>query len=113
MALDLSTVQTGMDVIDPTGNTVGTVADIIDVQAYSATDTTSGGVVDDTVSTAPTSGGQRYLKVDHGGILGIGAQHLYIPFTAVQNVVPGESLTVNCTTDTCGDMYGTKPDFLP
>ena len=39
MALDLSSVQTGMDVHDPTGDKIGTVADIVSVQAYSATDT--------------------------------------------------------------------------
>jgi hypothetical protein len=111
-----------MDVLDPTGEKIGTVADILNVQAYSATeqdtmaaDPATGTVADlqtTTVSPDP-AGDQTYLKVEHGGILGIGATDLYIPFSAVQTVVPGDNLTVNCTKDTCGDLYGTKPDFLP
>lgn len=58
------------------------------------------------------TGGTGYLKVDQGGILGIGAKELYFPFSAVTDVVPGENVTVNCAKDQCGDLYGTKPDFL-
>jgi hypothetical protein len=117
MTVNLASVQTGMEVFDPVGDKIGTVADILDVQAYSATE-------QDTLTTDPATGmpsavtpnpaaEQRYLKVEHGGILGMGAKELYIPFSAVETVVPGDCLTVNCTKDTCGDMYGTKPDFLP
>lgn len=115
MVANSSTVQTGMDVLDPTGNKIGTIDDILSVQAYSANDTAmSTSTFDDGTDTASSaSGGQEYLKVQHGGVLGIGGTSLYIPFNAVQNVVPGESVTVNCTADTCGEMYGTKPDFLP
>jgi sporulation protein YlmC with PRC-barrel domain len=122
MAVNLSTVQTGMDVLDPSGNKIGSVSDILSVQAYSETDTDTvfadpaAGTAGDLQTTSVTpdpSGQQTYLKVDQGGILGIGAKELYIPFSAVQNVVPGDNLTVNCTKDTCGNMYGSKPDFLP
>jgi hypothetical protein len=122
VAVDLSTIQTGMDVLDPTGQKVGTVADILDVEAYKATDsettytdTPSGamsGMQTTTVAPNP-SAGQRYLKINQGGILGIVAKELYVPFDAVDDVVPGGNLTIDCTKDTCGDMYGTKPDFLP
>lgn len=122
MAINLNSVQTGMDVLDPNGNKIGAVSDILDVQAYSEADTdtvysdpTTGTVGDlqaETVTPDP-AGRQSYLKVDQGGILGIGAKELYIPSSAVQTVVPGDNLTVNCTKDTCDDMYGNKPDFLP
>ncbi len=119
MALDLSTVQTGMDVLDPNGDKIGSVSDILDVQAYDATDTdtlatdpTTGAVSDYDVTTVAPAGDQRYLEVKHGGVLGIGAEELYVPLSAVQNIVPGDSVTINCTKDTCGDMYGTKPPGL-
>lgn len=121
MAIDQSSVQTGMEVLDPTGEKIGTISDILDVQAYSATDTQpsytdpSTGTASDLQTTTVTpnpSGGQRYFKVNQGGVLGIGAKELYIPFSAVENIVPGDNVTVNCTKETCGDMYGSKPDFL-
>jgi sporulation protein YlmC with PRC-barrel domain len=122
MAIDLSGVQTGMDVLDPAGEKIGSISDIVDVQAYSATDTTSsyddpatGGTSDIGVTTVTPnpSAEKTYLKVNQGGVLGIGAKELYIPFNSVKNIAPGDSVTVDCTKDTCGDMYGNKPDFLP
>jgi hypothetical protein len=122
MVVNLASVQTGMDVLDPTGEKIGTVADVLNVQAYSATDNdtivtepATGATADlqMTTVTPDPSGQQTYLKVEQGGILGIGAKDLYIPLSAVETVVPGDNVTVNCTKDTCGDMYGTKPDFLP
>lgn len=122
MAVNLGTVQTGMDVLDPSGNKIGTVADILNVAARSATGSNTGaaglslgtaGDLETTTVPADNSSQTTYLKVDQGGILGIGAKELYIPFSAVQNVVPGDNLTVNCTKDTCDSMYGNKPDFLP
>lgn len=117
--LDLTTVQAGMDVLDPIGDKVGTISDILDVQAYSASDTdtaytdpTTGTISDYDVTSVTPTGEQRYLTVKHGGLLGIGAEELYVPLSAVQNIVPGESVTINCTKDTCGDMYGTKPAAL-
>jgi len=121
MATNLASVQTGMDVYDPAGDKIGTISDVLDVEAYSETDTNTvyadqatGAVGDlDVTTVTPNPEGQkRYLKVDQGGILGIGAKELYIPFDAVESVAPGECVTVNCTKDTCGDMYGNKPDFL-
>lgn len=53
-----------------------------------------------------------YFKVDQGGILGIGAKHLYVPFDAVDDVVPEECVTLSCAKDECVARYGTKPDFL-
>ena len=122
MAIDQKTVQIGMDVVDPTGEKIGKIDDILDVQAYvssesdsTSLDPSSGTVADlavTTVTPAPSEE-QTYLKVSEGGILGIGAKDLYIPFSSIRNVTPGENVTIDCTKDTCGDMYGTKPDFLP
>lgn len=122
MATNLATVQTGMDVLDPAGDKIGTVSDILTVQAYSANEqdamyadpaTSTVSDLQTTMGTPDAAGEQTYLKVEQGGILGIGARELYIPFSAVKQVVPGGNLTVNCTKDTCGDMYGDKPAFLP
>lgn len=121
MAVDLGSVQTGMDVFDPAGEKIGTLSDILNVQAYSATENQASYTAPGTGTTAdvqmgttaPAPSGQNaYLKVDQGGILGIGAKELYIPFSAVESIVPGDNLTVNCTKATCADMYGTKPEFL-
>ncbi len=122
MAVDLSTIQTGMDVLDPTGEKIGTIDDILDVQTYQATDTgttyqdpatgTAGDVAVTTVAANP-SADRQYLKVKHGGVLGIGATDLYVPLSAVRQVSPEDTVTIDCTVETCQTMYGTKPSFLP
>ncbi|MDQ2742889.1 MAG: hypothetical protein M3Z66_11425 [Chloroflexota bacterium] len=122
MAPDLSTVQIGMDVLDPTGEKIGSISDIIGVQTYRETDSDtmfanpSTGATAEVATTTITSnppGSQRYLTVDQGGTPGIVGKELYIPFNAVQSVVPGQSVTVNCTKDTCGTLYNKKADVLP
>lgn len=68
-----------------------------------------------TGGTSPGAGSANdtgYFKVEHGGVLGIGAKDLYIPFSAVSDVVPGDRVTVSCTHDVCIKQYETKPDFL-
>ncbi len=62
--------------------------------------------------TAGGGTGERYFKVDQGGFLGIGAKSLYIPFSAVQNVVAGDSVTLDCTKDECDARYGSMPAQL-
>jgi hypothetical protein len=54
-----------------------------------------------------TSGG--YFEVDHGGIFGIGTRHLYVPYSAVQSVQAGDSVTLNCTKDECVNQYQDNP----
>lgn len=56
-----------------------------------------------------TNTGNGYLDVDHGGFLGIGTQHLYIPFSEVQSVEPGTSVTLSCTKDECINQYQNQP----
>lgn len=53
-----------------------------------------------------------YLKVEHRGMLGLGAKDLYIPVSAVTDVVPGDRLTVSCQHDECMKQYEARPDFL-
>jgi hypothetical protein len=55
---------------------------------------------------------ERYFKVQQGGILGIGGKSLYIPFSAVQDVVAGDSVTLDCTKDECDARYGSMPASL-
>lgn len=65
---------------------------------------------DDAMTDVTGSGNGTYVQVDHGGLLGIGAQHLYIPLHDVET--SGDRLTVNCASDQCGDRYGEKPPSL-
>ena len=53
-----------------------------------------------------------YFQVDQGGVLGIGAKHLYVPFTAVEGTTPDECVTLDCSTDDCANRFSTRPDFL-
>ncbi|HZU14187.1 MAG TPA: hypothetical protein VFB58_15210 [Chloroflexota bacterium] len=53
-----------------------------------------------------------YMRVDHGGVLGFGVESLYIPFTAVEQVVPGDRVVIRCRRDEAADLYGQKPEFL-
>lgn len=63
------------------------------------------------VGDSPTSP-QDYFVVGEGGFLGIGEQYLYIPFDAIEVVVPGESITVNCSQEKCIDLYAAKPEGI-
>jgi hypothetical protein len=47
-----------------------------------------------------------YFEVDHGGFLGIGAKALYVPYSAVQQVIPGDRVVLNCTKDECIGNFG-------
>lgn len=63
-------------------------------------------------TTAATVGGGGYLHVQQGGILGIGAKDLYIPMSEVQDIDPGNCISVSITKQQADDNYQTKPDFL-
>ena len=65
--------------------------------------------------TATHTGGETggtISRVDHGGLLGIGATAMYVPFSAVCDAVPGDNLTLDCTCSDCTERYAGKPDFL-
>jgi hypothetical protein len=132
MISGVTDIQQGMDVFGADGQKIGSVSEVYrDVGAGTAgtygTPTGTSDIVTEEVTTTPTGtpGGTfaetttstgatspGYFKVDQGGILGIGAKELYIPFSAVSTVVPGENVTVSCTKDECGTRFGTKPAFL-
>jgi hypothetical protein len=100
MATNLSDVK-GMHVFDPNNEKVGTVADVFAVPALGHSSFDS-----------DPAGEGRILKVERGGIFGIGATDLYIPVKDVQSVVPGEYLTINCRKDVCDNLYAEKPDVM-
>lgn len=97
MVTNLSDIK-GMHVFDPNGEKVGTVADVFAVPAFGHSSFDS-----------DAAGEGRILKVERGGIMGIGAADLYIPVKIVQSVVPGEYLTINCGKDVCDNLYAKKP----
>jgi hypothetical protein len=52
-----------------------------------------------------------YFKVSEGGILGIGATDLYIPFSAVSSVTDNQ-INLNCTKDEANQQYQQKPGWI-
>jgi hypothetical protein len=89
-------ITEGMEVFGTDGKKIGKVNHVWKGITDSTTDVMSAG----------------YFQVDQGGILGLGAKHLYVPFSAVEDVTPDECLTLACSTDDCADRFGNKPDFL-
>lgn len=89
-------ITEGMEVLGTDGKKIGKVNHVWKGVTDSATDVMSSG----------------YFQVDQGGILGVGAKHLYVPFSAVEDTTPDECLTLSCSTDDCPDRFGNKPDFL-
>lgn len=73
----------------------------------------AGTATDFGTSTAGTStmAGTGYFKVGEGGILGIGATDLYIPFSAVASVTDNQ-INLNCTKDQANQNFQQKPSFL-
>jgi sporulation protein YlmC with PRC-barrel domain len=102
MNTSTQTIQNGMDVYDSTGQKIGTVADVYNVQAQSA----------GTSMTPPSTNQGEVFKVNEGGVLGIGATELYLPYSAIGSVTPGERVTLNLTKDQADAQYTQKPAFL-
>lgn len=69
------------------------------------------------MSTSPAGAGigtmasTGYFKVSEGGVLGIGATDLYIPFSAVAGVTDNQ-INLNCTKDQAEQQYQQKPAFI-
>lgn len=116
MAMNIASVEKGMDVYDSTGEKIGTVADVLTLAAYSQNaqnDPYAAGAGSDTSGLGTGVADQNaVLKVNEGGVLGIGATELYIPADGVQSITPGESVTLNCAKAQCETMYAQKPSFL-
>jgi Uncharacterized protein conserved in bacteria (DUF2171) len=99
-----SDIAKGMQVFGTDGEQLGTVAEVYTenpAQAEAAGSEDAAGAM-----------GTLYIKVEHGGVLGLGTKDLYIPFAALTEVVPGEAVTVNGTKDECSERYGKRPDDL-
>jgi hypothetical protein len=86
----------GMDVHSSNDEKIGTVSHVWPT-------------VEDTASGISTTG---VFQLDHGGVLGIGAQHLYVPYVAVDACVAGERVTLSCSTAECTARYSQPPALL-
>jgi hypothetical protein len=89
-------ISHGMDVYGSDAEKIGTVSHVWPT-------------VEDTSSGISTTG---VFQVDQGGILGLGAKHLYVPYVAVTECVPGERVILNCSKSDCANRYGDRPGFL-
>ena len=65
--------------------------------------------VDGTPSVVATAG---YFSVHERGLLGIGGKDLYVPFSAVDDYVANECVTIAGTKDEVERLYTEKPSFL-
>lgn len=61
-----------------------------------------------TATQAPADTG--YFQVSEGGILGIGAKELYVPFSAVETVAADGVVTLSYTKDDVESRFDHKPD---
>jgi hypothetical protein len=71
------------------------------------------GVVNEVIenpSMPPASAGSFYFEVNQGGILGIGATHLYIPVEVVQSVGGEHGVALDCTAEEARQKYKRRPD---
>jgi hypothetical protein len=91
----------GVDVLDPDGEKVGTVADVFALPAFGHSN----------VDSDPAGKG-RILKVERGGIMRTDAVDLYIPVKDVRYVATGQCLTIDCSNDVHNIPYAEKPDFM-
>lgn len=63
-----------------------------------------------TATVTPVQGGTGYFTLSEGGILGLGAKDLFIPFTAVETVAADGVVTLSCTKDDAGNRFNHEPD---
>lgn len=83
----------GLPVTGSDGNKVGVVNEVIE-----------------NPSMPPGSAGNFYFEVNQGGILGIGATHLYMPIEMVKSVSREHGVLLVCTAEEAGEKYGHRPD---
>lgn len=108
--------NSGSDIGSGTGTGTGTFSSGSDVGSgggygTGTSDTgtsTSYGTSSAGIGTMTSTG---YFKVGEGGVLGIGATDLYIPFSAVSSVT-AEGVNLNCTKDQAEGQYRQKPAFI-
>ncbi|MBV9281638.1 MAG: hypothetical protein JOZ41_16280 [Chloroflexi bacterium] len=123
MAASAFTLQEGMSVFGSDGEEIGKVSHIlrqVPGALESGAERRTGVGLGDTGETvggfSPPEGTATWVRgesglivVAHGGFLGVGAQHLYVPFDAVADVAPGDRAILTCTREECGRRYGRKP----
>ena len=63
-----------------------------------------------TATATRTQGDTGYFKLKEGGILGLGAKELFIPFTAVETVAADGVVTLSYTKDDVGNRFDHEPD---
>lgn len=101
MAIDLSSVQKGADVLGSDGANVGTVTDVVlDELGGTGLGTGTADHVGDTPNT--------YITVETKGVLGVGKKTLYVPATQIASI-DGNGVTLHCESDSCIEQYDTQP----
>jgi hypothetical protein len=63
-----------------------------------------------TATATQGQGDSGYFKVSEGGILGLGAKDLFVPFTAVETVAADGVVTLSYTKDEVDSRFDDKPD---
>jgi hypothetical protein len=108
--LYLGRITPGMDVCDVTGEKVGSIAHVYGM-AEASDDATVGATTDATTDvTTPARTGEEIIEVKTG-FLGLG-KHLYIPVSAVQEVLT-DSIFLSKSRESFEELgYETKPDNL-
>ena len=96
MYADTVHIETGMEVYGTEGEKLGKVTH----------------VWPDAAAPGSTVSRPGYFQMEHGGILGVGAKDLYVPYSAVDDCVPGDCVTLGCAKDECYRLYAGKPDYL-
>jgi hypothetical protein len=129
METDIADIQKGMEVYGTDGEKLGHITEVYgSYLSYSAatggessslmTDSVTGdtliaearGEISGTGDMSALSEG--YFKMVHGGILGIGATELYVPFGAVCDVAPGRCVTLTCEKEDCDNQFANLPASL-
>jgi hypothetical protein len=100
MTIRATDIERGMDVYGSDGEKIGHVTEVFGSEFGSD----QPGVAPPT-GTTPTGTPLPFLTVHREGILGIGSKEFHIPAEAVQNVLPGDRVELNCTKTECEDRY--------
>jgi hypothetical protein len=127
METQVADIQKGMEVYGTDGERLGTVAEVYFGESTTpqptgvdtGTDIMTDPVTPDTLAAEARGeswGGRDvptgFFRMDQGGILGLGAHHLYVPFSAVCDVVPNRCVTLSCSKDDCSSLFANKPEFV-
>lgn len=93
MIVAVSDAQLGMDVYDNAEKKIGIINEI-----YNAPDR--------------EEGEHLYMQVTEGSVLEFWSKNLYVPFSAIVDLVPGQLVTLDCSAADAQKRFGSKPEFL-